>query len=119
MGEGSSREHAAMEPRFRNGLVAIARSFARIHETNLKKQGMVPLTFADPKTYDLIDEDDRINVLDLPPVPGQPVHCQIVKPDGTTIDFEAKHTFSPEQVEWFKAGSALNIVRQKVAAGGS
>ena len=119
MGEGSSREHAAMEPRFRNGLVAIARSFARIHETNLKKQGMVPLTFADPKTYDLIDEDDRINVLDLPPVPGQPVHCQIVKPDGTTIDFEAKHTFSPEQVEWFKAAARSNIVRQKVAAGGS
>jgi aconitate hydratase len=117
MGEGSSREHAAMEPRFRGGLVAIARSFARIHETNLKKQGMVPLTFADPATYDEIDEDDRINVLGLPPVPGQPVHCQIVKPDGTTIDFEAKHTFSDEQVEWFRAGSALNIVRQKVAAG--
>ena len=117
MGEGSSREHAAMEPRFRLGLVAIARSFARIHETNLKKQGMVPLTFADPATYDLIDEDDRINVLGLPPVPGQNVRCQIVKPDGSTIDFEAKHTFSDEQVEWFKAGSALNIVRAKVAAG--
>ena len=113
MGEGSSREHAAMEPRFRLGLVAIARSFARIHETNLKKQGMVPLTFADPATYDQIEEDDRINVLGLPPVPGQNVRCQIVKPDGTTIDFEAKHTFSPEQVEWFKAGSALNIIRQK------
>ena len=117
MGEGSSREHAAMEPRFRLGLVAIARSFARIHETNLKKQGMVPLTFADPATYDLIDEDDRINVLGLPPVPGTPVHCQIVKPDGSIIDFEGKHTFSDEQVEWFKAGSALNIVRAKVAAG--
>ncbi len=117
MGEGSSREHAAMEPRFRLGLVAIARSFARIHETNLKKQGMVPLTFADPATYDLIDEDDRINVLDLPPVPGKNVHCQIVKPDGSTIDFEGKHTFSPEQVDWFTAGSALNIVRAKVAAG--
>ncbi len=117
MGEGSSREHAAMEPRFRLGLVAIARSFARIHETNLKKQGMVPLTFADPATYDLIEENDRINVLGLPPVPGENVHCQIVKPDGTTIDFEGKHTFSDEQVEWFKAGSALNIVRAKVAAG--
>ncbi|MDJ0768072.1 MAG: aconitate hydratase [Ilumatobacter sp.] len=117
MGEGSSREHAAMEPRFRNGLVAIARSFARIHETNLKKQGMVPLTFADPATYDLIDEDDRINVLGLPPVPGRPVQCQIVKPDGTTIDFEGHHTFSDEQVDWFRGGSALNIVRQKVAAG--
>ena len=116
MGEGSSREHAAMEPRFRLGLVAIARSFARIHETNLKKQGMVPLTFADPDTYDLIEEDDRISVLGLPPVPGKPTQCQIVKPDGTAIDFEGVHTFSPEQVEWFEAGSALNIVRQKVAA---
>ena len=117
MGEGSSREHAAMEPRFRGGLVAIARSFARIHETNLKKQGMVPLTFGDPATYDQIEEDDRINVLGLPPVPDEPVRCQIVKPDGTTIDFEATHTFSDEQVEWFRAGSALNIVRQKVAGG--
>jgi len=116
-GEGSSREHAAMEPRFRGGLVIFARSFARIHETNAKKQGLVPLTFADGATYDAIEEDDRINVLGLPPVPGQNVRCQIVKPDGTTVDFECTHTFSPEQVEWFKAGSALNIVRQKVAAG--
>ncbi|TVR20363.1 MAG: aconitate hydratase [Ilumatobacter sp.] len=116
-GEGSSREHAAMEPRFRGGLVIFARSFARIHETNAKKQGLVPLTFADPDTYDQIGELDRINVLNLPPVPGQPVQCQIVKPDGTMIDFEATHTFSPEQVEWFEAGSALNIVRRKVAGG--
>ena len=115
-GEGSSREHAAMEPRFRGGLVVLARSFARIHETNAKKQGLLPLTFADPDTYDLIGEDDRISVLGLPPVPGENVQCQIVKPDGTTIDFEATHTFSDEQVEWFTAGSALNIVRQKVAA---
>jgi len=115
-GEGSSREHAAMEPRFRGGVVIITRSFARIHETNLKKQGLVPLTFADPKTYDLIEEDDRINVLDLPPVPGRNVRCQIVKRDGTVIDFEGVHTFSDEQVEWFRAGSALNVVRRKVAA---
>lgn len=115
-GEGSSREHAAMEPRFRGGVVIFARSFARIHETNLKKQGLVPLTFANPKTYDLIEETDRINVLNLPPVPDQPVKCSITKADGTTVEFEAKHTFSPEQVEWFKAGSALNIVRAKVAA---
>lgn len=93
-----------------------ARSFARIHETNLKKQGLVPLTFTDPKTYDLIEETDRINVHNLPPVPDQPVKCSITKADGTTVEFEAKHTFSPEQVEWFKAGSALNIVRAKVAA---
>jgi aconitate hydratase len=116
-GEGSSREHAAMEPRYRGGVVIFARSFARIHETNAKKQGLLPLTFADPATYDLIGEDDRVNVLDLPPVPGRAVRCQLVKPDGTTIDFEATHTFSDEQVEWFKAGSALNIVRQKVADG--
>jgi aconitate hydratase len=115
-GEGSSREHAAMEPRFRGGVVIFARSFARIHETNLKKQGLVPLTFADPKTYDLIEETDRINVHNLPPVPDQLVKCSITKVDGTTVEFEAKHTFSPEQVEWFKAGSALNIVRAKVAA---
>ena len=115
-GEGSSREHAAMEPRFRGGVVIFARSFARIHETNLKKQGLVPLTFADPKTYDLIEETDRINVHNLPPVPDQPVKCSITKADGTTVEFEAKHTFSPEQVAWFKAGSALNIVRAKVAA---
>jgi len=114
-GEGSSREHAAMEPRFRNGRVIFARSFARIHETNLKKQGLVPLTFADPDTYEQIGEDDRISVLDLPPKPDQPVRCRIRKPDGTVVEFEASHTFNDEQVEWFKAGSALNIVRQKVA----
>ncbi len=116
-GEGSSREHAAMEPRYRGGVVIFARSFARIHETNLKKQGLVPLTFADPATYDEIGELDKISVLGLPPVPGQNVRCQIVKPDGGVVDFEATHTFSDEQVEWFKAGSALNIVRAKVAAG--
>jgi aconitate hydratase len=116
-GEGSSREHAAMEPRFRGGVAIFARSFARIHETNAKKQGLVPLTFADPATYDQVEQDDTINVLGLPPVPGENVRCQIVKPDGSTTDFEATHTFSPEQVEWFKAGSALNIVREKVASG--
>jgi aconitate hydratase len=114
-GEGSSREHAAMEPRFRGGVVIFARSFARIHETNLKKQGLVPLTFSDSATYDKIEESDRISVLNLPPVPDQPMKCRITKADGSTIDFEAKHTFSPEQIEWFKAGSALNIVREKVA----
>ena len=113
MGEGSSREHAAMEPRFRLGLVAIARSFARIHETNLKKQGMVPLTFADPADYDRIGEDDRISVPNLPPVPGETVTVEGTKPDGSTISFECNHTFSDEQVEWFEAGSALNVIRSK------
>ncbi|HMQ27590.1 MAG TPA: aconitate hydratase, partial [Acidimicrobiales bacterium] len=115
-GEGSSREHAAMEPRFRGGRAVICRSFARIAETNLKKQGVVPLWFADPATYDLIDEDDRISVLGLADLaPDTPVRCQIVKPDGSTVDFEATHTYSPEQIEWFKAGSALNIIRQAQA----
>jgi aconitate hydratase len=116
MGEGSSREHAAMEPRFRNAKVILARSFARIHETNLKKQGLLPLTFADPATYDEIGEDDRISVHDLGALaPDTPVRGTIHKPDGATVDFEAHHTFSPEQVEWFKAGGALNIIRQKQA----
>jgi aconitate hydratase len=113
-GEGSSREHAAMEPRFRNGVVIFARSFARIHETNLKKQGMLPLTFADPATYDAIGEDDRISVHGLAELaPGAPVRCTIHKPDGTTVPFEATHTFSDEQLEWFRAGSALNIIRAR------
>jgi len=113
MGEGSSREHAAMEPRFRMGLVAIARSFARIHETNLKKQGMVPLTFADPADYDRIDEDDRLSVLTLPPVPGEQVMIKVTKADGSSFEFATNHTFSDEQVEWFEAGSALNVIRSK------
>ena len=95
------------------GLVAIARSFARIHETNLKKQGMVPLTFVDTADYDKIGEDDRVNVVSLPPVPGETVRCEIVKSDSSIVPFECNHTFSPEQVEWFEAGSALNIIRQK------
>ncbi|MCU0310237.1 MAG: aconitate hydratase [Acidimicrobiales bacterium] len=113
-GEGSSREHAAMEPRFRGARVVLTRSFARIHETNLKKQGVLPLTFADPATYDLIDEDDRINVLGLADLaPDTPVRCQIVKPDGTTIDFEGLQTMNDEQIGWFRAGGALNIIRQR------
>ena len=113
-GEGSSREHAAMEPRYRGGLAILARSFARIHETNLKKQGMVPLTFADPTTYDLIDENDTISVFGLAALaPDSTIQCTINKPDGTTIEFDTTHTFSPEQIEWFKAGSALNIIRAR------
>ena len=104
-----------MEPRFRGGVVIFARSFARIHETNLKKQGLIPLTFADPTVYDKIDERDTISVLDLPPVPERPVKCRINKQDGSSVEFEALHTFSPEQVKWFEKGSALNIVREKVA----
>ena len=113
-GEGSSREHAAMEPRFRGAKVVLTRSFARIHETNLKKQGVLPLVFADPKVYDLIEQDDRINVLGLANLtPDVPVKCQIVKPDGTIIDFEGIQTMNDEQIGWFKAGGALNIIRQR------
>ena len=116
-GEGSSREHAAMEPRFRGAKVVFTRSFARIHETNLKKQGVLPLTFADPATYDLIEQDDRISVKGLADLaPDVPVQCTITKPDGTTIDFTALHTLNEEQITWFRAGSALNLIRQKFAS---
>jgi aconitate hydratase len=113
-GEGSSREHAAMEPRYRGAAVIFARSFARIAETNLKKQGIVPLTFADPAMYDMIGELDTITVRDMPPKPDQPVRCYINKRGGDAIEFQALHTFSDEQIEWFRAGSALNVVRKKV-----
>ena len=116
MGEGSSREHAAMEPRFRNGLVAIARSFARIHETNLKKQGMVPLTFADPADYDRIQEADRLSVLDLDALaPGTQVVVKVTPAEGDEWTFATNHTFSEDQIEWFKAGSALNVIRRNLA----
>jgi aconitate hydratase len=113
-GEGSSREHAAMEPRYRGGVVIFARSFARIHETNLKKQGILPLTFADPATYDEIGERDRISLLDLAALaPDRVVQGRITKPDGSTVGFSCTHTFSAEQIEWFKAGGALNIIRAR------
>ncbi len=115
-GEGSSREHAAMEPRFMGCLAIFARSFARIAETNLKKQGILPLLFADPAVYDEIGEHDRISVVGLAQLaPDEPVSCRIHRPDGTTVDFQATHTLSPEHIEWFRAGSALNIIRAKHA----
>ncbi len=118
-GEGSSREHAAMEPRYRGGVVILARSFARIHETNLKKQGLLPLCFADPTTYETIGEDDRISVLDLASLaPDAQVRCRVTKSDGTHLEFSCTHTFSPEQLEWFKAGSALNVIRQRQEGAG-
>jgi aconitate hydratase len=117
-GEGSSREHAAMEPRFMNGLVIFARSFARIHETNLKKQGMLALTFSDPATYDEIREDDRISVLGLADLaPDAPVQCRLRHADGTTLDFTCTHTMSEEHIGWFRAGSALNVIRQQRGVG--
>jgi aconitate hydratase len=116
-GEGSSREHAAMEPRFMGGLAALARSFARIHETNLKKQGMLALTFSDPATYDLIEEEDRVSILGLAELaPDRPVSCRLHKPGGAAVDFTCAHTMSPEHIEWFKAGSALNLIRARQRA---
>ncbi|MGI8755532.1 MAG: aconitate hydratase [Acidimicrobiales bacterium] len=115
-GEGSSREHAAMEPRFRGAKVILVRSFARIHETNLKKQGVLPLTFVDPTVYDQIEEDDKLSFLGLADLaPDKAVYGEIVKPGGTTIAFEANHTMNDEQIEWFRAGGALNIIRERTS----
>ena len=114
MGEGSSREHAAMEPRFRGAKAVIARSFARIHETNLKKQGILPLTFADRDDYDRIGPEDRVSVVGLDSLaPNTPVEVVITSPDGTTTCITTNHTYSANQIEWFKAGSALNLIRQR------
>ncbi|MCU7526103.1 MAG: aconitate hydratase, partial [Ignavibacteria bacterium] len=110
-GEGSSREHAAMEPRFLGGRAVIAKSFARIHETNLKKQGMLPLTFANPVDYDKLREDDRLSLIGLSDIVcDKPVKLVIKHKDGTTEECILNHTFSPGQFEWFKAGSALNLI---------
>ncbi|MDP9405578.1 MAG: aconitate hydratase [Actinomycetota bacterium] len=110
-GEGSSREHAAMEPRHLGGLVVLVRSFARIHETNLKKQGLLPLTFADPADYDKVRVDDRVDVLGLADLaPDRPVTVRLRHADGTTDEFAATHTFNAEQLGWFRAGSALNAM---------
>jgi aconitate hydratase len=108
-GEGSSREHAAMSPRFLGAAAIIVRSFARIHETNLKKQGVLPLTFADPADYDRVRETDTISILGLQDLaPDQPVKATINHKDGTTDDIVLKHTLNPDQISWFRAGSALN-----------
>ena len=110
-GEGSSREHAAMSPRFLNVRVVITKSFARIHETNLKKQGILALTFADPKDYEKIEQQDRISVTGLSSLaPGKPVQVTIHKTDGTALTIQANHSITGQQIAWFKAGSALNAL---------
>lgn len=110
-GEGSSREHAAMSPRFLGVRVVLTRSFARIHETNLKKQGILPLTFADPQDYDKIEQNDRISVVGLDQLaPGKPVRVVVYKSDGQEVSIQANHSLTPQQIEWFKAGSALNAL---------
>ena len=111
-GEGSSREHAAMEPRHLNVKVIIAKSFARIHETNLKKQGILALTFVNKDDYNKIKEDDSFDIADLSKfIPGKDLDVIIKHKDGSTENFKAKHTYNNFQIEWFKAGSALNIIR--------
>ncbi|MBI1819076.1 MAG: aconitate hydratase [Nitrospirae bacterium] len=110
-GEGSSREHAAMSPRFLGVKVVMTRSFARIHETNLKKQGILPLTFANPRDYDLIDQTDRIEVAGLSSLaPGKPVELILHKKDGQTVKISGNHSMTAQQIGWFKAGSALNAL---------
>ncbi|MFQ6616232.1 MAG: aconitate hydratase [Fidelibacterota bacterium] len=110
-GEGSSREHAAMEPRHLGGRTVVAKSFARIHETNLKKQGVLALTFSDPADYDEIREDDRISIRGFDRfAPGRPLQMVISHPDGSSRTVELNHTYSPIQIDWFKAGSALNLI---------
>ncbi|MGF1532503.1 MAG: aconitate hydratase [Bernardetiaceae bacterium] len=111
-GEGSSREHAAMEPRYLRVRAVIVRSFARIHETNLKKQGVLALTFADKADYDKVQEDDKVDILGLETfAEGKPLQLRLNHADGTTDTFEVLHTYNASQIEWFKYGSALNLIR--------
>ncbi|NLX28150.1 MAG: aconitate hydratase [Bacteroidales bacterium] len=113
-GEGSSREHAAMEPRHLGVRAVIVKSFARIHETNLKKQGMLALTFAHEADYDKIGEDDVFNFTDLTAfAPGKPLHLEVVHPDGSRDLIALNHTFNAQQIGWFQAGSALNLISQQ------
>jgi aconitate hydratase len=115
-GEGSSREHAAMEPRHLGVRAILVRSFARIHETNLKKQGMLALTFANKEDYDKIQEDDNIDILGLPNfAPGQPLTVELNHADGTKDLIVVNHTYNAQQIEWFRAGGALNVIRSEFA----
>lgn len=115
-GEGSSREHAAMQPRHLGVSAVLVRSFARIHETNLKKQGMLALTFADKSDYDKIQEDDTINFIDLTEfTAGKPLTLEFVHADGSKDIIKANHTYNEAQIEWFKAGSALNLIKMQEA----
>ena len=108
-GEGSSREHAAMEPRFLNVKVILAKSFARIHETNLKKQGMLAVTFKDKADYDRIQEHDLLSVIGLREfAPGRDLEVVVHHEDGTKESFAVQHTYNEQQIGWFRAGSALN-----------
>ena len=112
-GEGSSREHAAMEPRFLGVNAVIVKSFARIHETNLKKQGMFALTFANPKDFDKIRQDDFVDLTSLSKFkPGEPLTITLNHADGTKEEFKVNHTYNQAQIDWVAAGSALNKIRK-------
>ena len=112
-GEGSSREHAAMEPRHLGVMVVLVKSFARIHESNLKKQGMLALTFSDESNYDLIQEDDTFNFLDLEGFyPGKPLRIEIIHSDSSKDEIIANHSYNKQQIDWFKEGSALNLIKK-------
>ena len=116
-GEGSSREHAAMEPRFLGVRAIIVKSFARIHETNLKKQGMLGLTFVNPLDYDKVQEDDVIDIVGLNDfTPGKPLSVVLHHADGLTESFDVNHTYNEQQIKWFQAGAALNIIRKNMSA---
>ncbi len=113
-GEGSSREHAAMSPRFLGCAAVITKSLARIHETNLKKQGILALTFSNPDDYDKIQEDDKISLVELNAItPQKPVKCILTHSDGNNEEIMLNHSYNQSQIEWFKAGSALNVLRNK------
>ncbi len=113
-GEGSSREHAAMEPRWLGGKAIIVKSFARIHETNLKKQGMLPLTFANASDYDKIQEDDKLSIIGLTDfAPNKPLKLIIKHKDGSEETIQVNHSFNESQIAWFKAGSALNLIARR------
>lgn len=116
-GEGSSREHAALEPRYLGGRAVIVKSFARIHETNLKKQGMLPLTFANADDYNKVRTGQKISIVGLKTfAPNTPLYMKVYDGQGNeTASIELNHTFNEEQIEWFKAGSALNLMRQQLA----
>jgi len=116
-GEGSSREHAALEPRFLGGRAIIVKSFARIHETNLKKQGMLPLTFADKSDYELVRPDDKVSIQGLTDFqPGKPLSCVLSHSDGSSDTITLNHTFNEQQIDWFKAGSALNRMKEAASS---
>ncbi|MGB0294445.1 MAG: aconitate hydratase [Flavobacteriaceae bacterium] len=115
-GEGSSREHAAMQPRHLGVAAVIVKSFARIHETNLKKQGMLALTFANESDYDLIQEDDTFNFIDIEDfAPSKPLHIEVSHADGTKDTIVANHTYNSSQIKWFNEGSALNVIKKESA----